>query len=86
MPNNSVVIKRTHGFIQFSHLTMQVKTATSGSTAKTQPVITDDGLTIPTTTTKTTTAFVGHPSKWNTTGTVTPLNKFAEFPLNVDNN
>ena len=29
-------------------------------------------------TTKTITAFIDHPSKWNTTGTVTPLEKFTE--------
>ena len=35
-------------------------------------------LTIPPTTTKTITAFIDHPSKWNTTGTYTPLEKFTE--------
>ena len=72
MSNNSVVIDTTHGLIHFPHLTMQVKTASSEATTKTQPVITDDALTISPTTTKTITAFVDHPSKWNTTGTVTP--------------
>ena len=57
---------------------MQVKTASSETTTKPQPVITDDALTIPPTTTKTITAFVDHPSTWNTTGTVTPLAKFTE--------
>ena len=57
---------------------MQVKTASSETTTKPQPVITDETLTIPPTTTKTTTAFIDHPSKWNTTGTVTPLEKFTE--------
>ena len=42
------------------------------------PVITDNALTIPPATTKTITAFVDHPSKWNTTGTVTPVEKFTE--------
>ena len=45
---------------------------------KPQPVIIDDAVTIPPTTTKTITAFVDHPSKWNTTGTVTLLEKFME--------
>ena len=57
---------------------MQVKTALSETTLKPQPIITYDALTIPPTTTKTITAFVDRPSKWNTTGTVTPLEKFTE--------
>ena len=57
---------------------MQVKTASSETTTKPQPFITDDALTIPPTTTKTITAFVDHPSNWNTRGTVTPLDKFTE--------
>ena len=78
MRNNSVVIDMTHGLIHFPHLTMQVKTASSETTTKPQPVITDEALTIPPMTTKTITAFIDHPSKWNTTGTVTPLEKFTE--------
>ena len=78
MRNNSVVIDTTDGLIHFPHLTVQVKTASSETTTKPQPVITDKALTIPPTTTKTITAFIDHPSKWNTTGTVTPLEKFTE--------
>ena len=78
MRNNSVDIDTTHGLIHFPHLTMQVKTTSSETTTKPQPVITDEALTIPPTTTKTITAFIDHPSKWNTTGTVTPLEKFTE--------
>ena len=63
MSNNSVVIDTTHGLIHFSHLTMQVKIASSETNTRPQPVITDDALTIPTTTKKTITAFVDHPSK-----------------------
>ena len=92
MRNNSVVIDTTHGLIHFPHLTMQVKTASSESTTKPQPVIMDEDLTIPPATTKTVTAFIDHPSKWNTTGTVTDTvgevygnSKSADFPLNVDN-
>ena len=77
MRNNSVVIDTTLGLIHFPHLTMQIKTASS-ETTQPQPVITDEALTIPPTTTKTITAFIDHPSKWNTTGTVTPLEKFTE--------
>ena len=78
MRNNSVVIGTTHGLIHFPHLTMQVKTASSESTTKPQPVIMDEDLTIPPATTKTVTAYIDHPSKWSTTGTVTPLEKFTE--------
>ena len=78
MRNNSVVIDTTHGLIQFPHLTMQIKTASSETTTKQQPVITAEALTKPPMTTKTITAFIDHPSKWNTTGTVTPLEKFTE--------
>ena len=78
MRNNSVVIDTTHGLIHFPHLTMQVKTASIETTTKPQPVITDQALTIPPTTTKTIAAFIDYPSKWNTTGTVTPLEKFTE--------
>ena len=78
MRNNSVVIDTTHGLIHFPHLTMQVKTASSETTTKPQPVITDETLTIPPTTTKTITAFIDHPSKWNTTGNLTPLEMFTE--------
>ena len=75
---NGIVFDTTHGLVYFPHLTMQVKTASSEATAKPQPVITNDALTIPPTTTKTITAFIDHLSKWNTTGTVTPLDKFTE--------
>ena len=78
MRNNIVVIDTTHGLIHFPHLTMQVKRASSETTTKPQPVITDEALTIPPTTTKTNTTFIDYPSKWNTTGTVTPLEKFPE--------
>ena len=72
MRNNSVDIDTTHGLKDFSHLTMQVKTASSETTTKPQPVITDEALTIPPLRTKTITVFIDHLSKWNTTGTVTP--------------
>ena len=78
MRNNSVVIDTTHGLIHFPHLTMQVKTASGETTTKPQPVIIDEALTIPPTTTTTIPAFIDHPSKWNTTGTVTALEKFTE--------
>ena len=78
MRNNSVVIDTTHGLIHFPHLTMQVKTASSETTTEQQPVIMDADLTIPPATTKTVTAFIDHPSKWTTTGTATPLEKFTE--------
>ena len=76
--NNSVVIDTTHSLIQFPHLTMQIETASSGMNTRPEPVITDEALTIPPKTTKTITAFVDHPSKWNKIGTVTPLENFTE--------
>ena len=79
--NNSVVIDTTRSLIHFPHLARQVKTASSETTTKPQPVITDDALTIPPTTAKTITAFLDHPSKWNTTRTVTPLEKFTETAI-----
>ena len=79
--NNCVVIGTTHGLIHFPHVTMQVETASIKTSTKPQPVITDDSLTIPPTTTKTITASVDHPSKWNTTGTVTPLEKLTETAI-----
>ena len=78
MRNNSVVIDTTHGLIQFPHLKMQVELASSERTTKPEPVITYEALTIPPTTTKTITAFIDYPSKWNTSGTVTPLENFTE--------
>ena len=78
MKHNSVVIDTTHGLIHFPHLTMQVKSALSQTSAKPQPVLIHDNITIPQMTTKTITAFVDHISEWNTTGTVIPVEKFTE--------
>ena len=75
---NSVVIDTTHGFIHFPHLTMQVKNALSQTSAKPHLVLIHDNITIPQMTTKTITAFVYHLSEGNTTGTVTPVEKFTE--------
>ena len=77
MEHNSVVIDTTHGLIHFPHLTMQVKKASSQASAKPQPVLIHDSTTKPQMTTKTITAFVDHSSEWNTTGTVTPVEKFT---------
>ena len=78
MKHNSVVLDTTHGLIHFPHLTMQVKRASSQASAKPQPVLIYDSITIPQMTTKTITAFVDHSSEWKTTGTVTPVEKFTE--------
>ena len=78
MKHNSAVIDTTHGLIHFPHLTMQVKSTLSQASAKPQPVLIHDSITIPQMTTKTITAFVDHSSEWNTTGTVTPVEKFTE--------
>ena len=76
--HNSVVIDTTHGLIHFPYLTMQVKSALSQTSVKPQAVLMHDNITIPQMTTKTITAFVDHVSEWNTTGTVTPVEKFTE--------
>ena len=52
MKHNSVVIDTTHGFIHFPHLTRQVKSALSQTSAKAQPVLIHDNITIPQMTTK----------------------------------
>ena len=78
MNQNSVVIDTTHGLIHFPHLTMQVKSVLSQTSAKSQAVLIHDSITIPHMTTKTITAFVDHVSEWKTTGTVTPVEKFTE--------
>ena len=78
MKHNSVVIDTTHGLIHFPQLTMQVKRASSQASAKLQPVLIHDSITVPQMTTKTITAFVDHSSEWNTTGTVTPVEKFTK--------
>ena len=79
MRHNSVVIDTTHGLIHFPHLTMQVKSALSQTSAKPQAVFIHDSITIPQMTTKTITAFVDHVSECHTTGTVTPVEKFTEI-------
>ena len=78
MRHNSVVIDTTHGLIHFPHLTMQVGSVLSQTSANPQAVLIHDSITIPQMTTKTITAFVDHASEWNTTGTVTPVEKFTE--------
>ena len=45
--------------------------------AKPQPVLTHDNITKLQMTTKRNTAFVDHLWEWNTTGTVTPVEKFT---------
>ena len=75
MKHNSVVIDTTHGLIHFPHLTMQAKSASSQARAKPQLVLIHDSRTKPQMTTKTITAFADHSSEWNTTGTVTPVEK-----------
>ena len=78
MRHNSVAIDTTHGLIHFPHLTMQVKSALTQTRAKPQAVLIHDSITISQQTTKTITAFVDHVSEWNTTGTLTPVEKFTE--------
>ena len=81
MRHNSVVIDSTHGLLHFAHLTMQVKSASSQTSTKPHVVLIHDSITILQMTTKTITAFVDHLSEWNTTGTVTPVQKFTEAAI-----
>ena len=69
MRHNSVVIDSTHGLIQFSHFTMHLENTANGVRSKPQVVLFNDALSIPLMTTKPFTAFVDHPSEWNTTRT-----------------
>ena len=76
--NNSIFIDKTHDSIDFQHLTMQVKSSASETSAKPQSLFTDDTLTLPSRKTRTITVFVDHPSEWITIGSVTPLDKCTE--------
>ena len=89
--HNSVAIDTTHGLIHFPHLTMQVESASSETSAKAQVVLIHDSKTIPPITTKTIIAFVDHLSKWRTLGTVTKVEKITKapsliIPFNFNNN
>ena len=75
--HNSVVMDTTHGLIHFPHLTMQIKSALSQTSAKQQTVQIHDSITKPQMTTRTITAFVDHLSEWNTRGTLTPEENFT---------
>ena len=79
MRNNSVVIDTTHGLKHLPQPTMRIKTTLEKS-AKPQAVLSDNALTIPLKKSKTVTAFIDHPAEWNTTGTLTPLEKITEAP------
>ena len=78
MRHNSVVIDITHGLIHFPNLTIQFKSALTQTIAKPQAVLIHDSITIPQQMTKTITAFVDHVSEWNTTVTVTPMEKLTD--------
>ena len=78
MSCNTVVIDTTHGLIHFPHLRMYVKSTARGTSAKHQAVFIHETMTIPRKTAKTITAFVDPSSKRNTTGTVTPMEKYTE--------
>ena len=73
-----MLVDTTHGQIHFPHLTMEAKNASSGTSAKPQAVLIHDSITVTPMTTKTIRAFFDHLSEWNTTGTVTPKEKFTE--------
>ena len=52
MRHNSVVIDTTHDLVHFPHLTMQVKSASGGTSAKPHAVLIHDSETVPPMTTK----------------------------------
>ena len=76
MRNNSVVVDTTHDLIN-PHLTMQVKNTASEMSAKLQVLPNNQSITVPPMTTKAITAFVHHPSEWNTIRNVTPIGKIT---------
>ena len=78
MRHNNVVIATTHTLIHFPHLIMQGKSASSGTSAKPLAVLIHDSKTVPQMTTKTSATFVDDLSEWNTTRTITPVEKFME--------
>ena len=84
--HNSVVIGTTHGLIHFPHLTMQVRSALRQTHDKPQVVLIHDSITVPQMTTITTTTSVDHLSEWNTTGSITPVEKFTShnIPFNLN--
>ena len=91
MRHNSLFIDTTHGFNHFPHLTMQVKSALSQTSAKLQAVLIHDSITKPQLTTKTITAFVDHVSQWisrdrNATGKVHRNRESQNILFNVNNN
>ena len=78
MRHHNVFIDTTYGLVHFLCLKMQVKSASSGRSAKHQVVLIHEIKRIPTITTKTITAFVDCSSEWNTTATVTPVEKVTK--------
>ena len=71
MRNNSVITDTTHG-LSFSTLGNTIETAASETSAPPHSSRTGDTLTLPHMTAKTITL------KWNTTSTLTPLERFTE--------
>ena len=78
MRHASVVIDNTHGLTHFPHLAMQVRSAASKIRAEPHSILSGNTLTIPPRTTKLISTFVDHPSEWNKTGTLTPLERLPE--------
>ena len=78
MRHRGVVINTTLGLIHLPHLTMQVKSASNGTSLKPRAVFIHESRKVSPLTTKTITAFVDHSSEWNTTGTATQAEKFTK--------
>ena len=91
--NNSVVIDTTYGLMHFRHLTIQVETASSETTAKPPIVITENAMKIPRTIPRTTpnhsfcwpSVIKEHDRDFDTIGEIYGNSKFADFPFNVEN-
>ena len=81
MKHNSVVMDTTFGLILFHYLTTQMNGAATETSIKPQPVLTSNSLTFLPMTTKAITAFIGHPSEWNTAGTKTPNDRLTDIAI-----
>ena len=76
--HNSVVVDTTHRLILFPHLTRQIENGASETSAKPQIILLHDSIIVPPVTTKSITGIVDHSWEWNTTGTVTSVEKITE--------
>ena len=76
--HNSVGLDTTRGLIHFSHLTNEFKIANSEKSAKPQPVVKGEILTILPMTTETNKVCVNHAWDWKISSTLTSLERFTK--------